>query len=125
MPNYRVHEEPPQPYIAAAGITKNRFVAHSATDGQAQHAGAGAANVIGVSKSTVISGEVVEVVTAGETLLEVDGSGTAIVKGDPLKSDANGKGVKAGANEKAHAAALEPATTATALISVKLDRHDG
>lgn len=68
---------------------------------------------IGIAQSTVTSGETVGVVTAGETFLTVDGSGTAIVAGDYLKpsGDSDGLGIKAAADGDAYGAkALEPST---------------
>jgi hypothetical protein len=49
-------------------------------------------NAIGVSEYFMPSGETYGVITHGTALLELGGT---VAVGDPIKSDANGKGVKA------------------------------
>ena len=62
---------------------------------------------------------------AGTTKLKVDGSGTAISVGDPLKSNASGIGVKAG-TDKDHvgAIALEASTASGDLIEALIAIYD-
>lgn len=77
---------------------------------------------VGIVTNSPASGDPAIVVTVGQvTLLEVDGSGTAIVAGDYLKPSAgnNGIGIKAATNnDKYGAIALEPSTAAGDKIRV-------
>ncbi len=84
--------------------------------------GAGDA-IFGVLQDTPSANMAGSVALEGESYLVVDGSGTAIAAMDYLKSDASGQGVKTTSNgDEVGAQALEAATTAGAVIKVRLVR---
>lgn len=59
-----------------------------------QQSGSGEATFGVLQETASASGDVVQVATAGISMLVVDGSGTAIAAGDALMSDGSGRGVK-------------------------------
>jgi hypothetical protein len=62
---------------------------------------------------------------AGTSKLVVDGSGTAVVAGLPIKASTNGIGVVAGTDkDKVGAIALEPSTVASDVIEVLVVLYD-
>lgn len=75
---------------------------------------------LGVFAEDSASGAVANIIpNAGEFPLEVDGSGTAIAAGDPIKMTANGQGVKAEyMTGPIVGYALDPATANGAVIGV-------
>lgn len=100
---------------ATAAITSNRIVKLATTAKEAtRFTTAGAGEVaFGVAIVGVNSGDQVAVATAGAFVrLTVDGSGSAIAAGDPLKSDSVGRGVKAATSDNQIAIAMEPSTAA-------------
>lgn len=79
--------------------------------------------IYGVLQDTPVANMAGEVAVEGISRLVVDGSGTAIAQMDYLSSDASGRGVKdTTAGHEIGAQALEAATTAGAVIKVRLVR---
>lgn len=113
---------PPEFTAKATGaIGPKRFVkmaATAASDGSRQvtQCSDAADVIIGVtdnSNETLAAGDAALVVNFCIAKLECDGSSVNIAAGDPLTSDANGKGVKAATQDDVVGArALQPLTTA-------------
>ncbi len=99
-------------YGSSADLTAKQFFAvklHTVAD-QIALAGAGAG--FGVLQDKPNSNQAGQVRHLGISRNVVDGNATAIVIGDPITSDANGKGVKADtAGDLAYGTALEASTT--------------
>ncbi len=81
-------------YDAEGAIAPCRIVKHGANDGGALQASAATDAVMGVSDSQIArdAGQRVDVVKSGFAHLELGGT---VERGDPITSDAAGKGVKA------------------------------
>lgn len=120
-------------FVAGGNITPSRFVKLSTTaDNTVLQAGAGE-RCIGVSQQgtrnppygalddgfCAIASEELRVFQDGEICpLTV---GAAVTRGDRLKSDANGKGITAAANDPHYAIALQSGGGDGELIEVKVD----
>lgn len=80
-------------YVAEAAVTKYRIVKFGAADGKVLHAAAVGDAMFGVTGSLGAAiDERVDITEAGEAEVEYGG---AVVRGDWLTSDANGKAVAA------------------------------
>jgi len=81
--------------------------------------------VIGVLQNNPNISEAASVAQSGSSRCVSDGSGTAIVVGDALKSDASGRAIKA-ATDKDHVFghAMDPSTAAGTIIGVDLMLYD-
>lgn len=81
-------------YLAGAAISPYRIVAHGASDTYALQAGASSDALMGISVSVGAGAldERIDVEKMGIVLLEYGGT---VVRGDPVTSDASGRGVKA------------------------------
>lgn len=80
-------------YVAGAAVAKHRIVKFHSVDGAVVAAAAATDLSIGVSAELdAASGERVDVVKSGITLVEFGGT---VTRGDPLTSDASGKAVAA------------------------------
>lgn len=81
-------------YLAGAAISPYRIVAHGASDTYALQAGASSDELMGISVSVGAAAldERIDVTKSGVAELEF---GAAVVRGEPVTSDANGRGVKA------------------------------
>ena len=113
-------------YSAAATETVNAYCfVSSATsaynDLKVEQADSGE-KPVGIASDTVsTSGRYVSIFIDGIGKLKVDGSGTSIAAGDPLKPDNSGRGVKAGTDKDVYGAiALEPSTAANDIITVMI-----
>lgn len=99
---------------------QHKFVSFDAS-GDLVKSGAGAVPQFITTDKQDVVGAAVGLAQYGEpALLQVDGSGTAIVPGDRLKPDASGRGVKvtAFAGQEYGALATEASTAADDIISV-------
>lgn len=110
-------------YIAESAITINRLVKPGAADTGVVQASAATDSITGVvNELSVVTGERVDVVHQGVAWVE---AGAAIVRGAPITSDANGRGITAapaaGANVRILGIALESASAAGDVIRVLLE----
>lgn len=109
---------------AAAAIVAHTFVTRGVTQAlrkTATEAGAGAIAAGIATTEAAAAGDEIGVATDGRGQLTVDGSGTAIVPGDRLKSDATGFGVKVAADEDWYGAiALEASAVDGTIIEVEI-----
>ena len=78
--------------LGKIGVTASEEIAAKLFVTPAGAVAGAAENAIGVSEYLMPSGETYGVITAGTALLELGGT---VAVGDYIKSDANGKGVKA------------------------------
>lgn len=106
-------------FQSSADLSAKQFFAvklHTVAD---QIALAGAGGGVGVLQNKPNSNQAAQVMLHGISRNVVDGNATAIVIGDPITSDANGKGVKADtAGDLAYGTALEASTADNDVISV-------
>ena len=103
-------------FVAAEAITEYLFVKNG--NSGIVVAGAGEAT-LGISVEGTASGEYCDVKHTGLYVLKVDGDSVDIGKGDFLKSDASGRGVKAATDLDTYGAiAMESATVADEYILV-------
>lgn len=80
-------------YVAEAAIAAARIVKFGAADGQVVQAAAVGDKLIGVSNELAAAiGERCDIVRVGIADVQLGG---AVARGDPITSDANGKGVAA------------------------------
>lgn len=80
-------------YLAEGAIAAYRIVKHGAADGGLLQAAAAADKLVGVCGAVApVLGERVDVVKVGIADVELGGN---VTRGDPITSDANGKGVTA------------------------------
>ena len=87
-------------------------------------AGAGE-RAIGVLQNDPIAGRAARVAIGGLCRVEACGGGTAIVAGDPLKSDADGMAVKAGTDkDKAIGIAMEDCSANNKIIVMFVQQFD-
>lgn len=109
--------------LASADLSSNQYTLVKLTaNSQLAACGAGDAP-FGVLQDTPTSGKAGSVMYEGISRLKVDGSGTNIAPMDYLKSDASARGVKTTTGgDEVGAQALEAATTANAIIAVRLVR---
>jgi hypothetical protein len=108
------------PWIAAANITKWRFIEQATDPSQIQQAQVDSIKVVGISKAAIVSGAAGDAVDDGIAKLEVNAAGSNIAVGDNIESGANGIGVLCGAGQRGHAVALQAATTDGAVIHVRI-----
>lgn len=99
--------------------TQYTFVKQSSTENTIEAAGAGEV-AIGIVENKPASGEVAEVAVGGGTYIT---AAAAIAIGDPIKSDASGKGVTASTNNDYYIArAIEAAAADGDQIEVIIEK---
>lgn len=113
---YRGSVNESESFVAVTDVSGKRYYfAKQSADDTVALAGAGE-ETIGVfddpSLADTTSARAVSVRTKGPFPLVVDGSGTAISRGDRLKSDASGRGVKVAANDEKYGAVAREASSA-------------
>lgn len=111
-------------YVAAAALTKFRFVKETTTGREATcNVAAAAAKPIGIVTEDVASGGDAPVIESGIFALEVNGQSVNIAVGDPIKPTTGGVGVKAATEgDYFGAVAKEAASTDGAIIKVSVER---
>ena len=100
----------------AADVGQFLFV--EASGGNVSACNAVTDNPVGISQFDTDSGDDCTYVASGVSYLTVDGSGTAIVAGSFLAPNASGQGEVATTGDTKAARAIDPATTAGAVIRV-------
>lgn len=104
-------------FAAGGTIVANRFVKIGAADNTVIQTAATTDNSIGVAAEAAVSGDAVAVKTAGVVKVE---AGAAVTRGVQVMSDSSGRVVDATATNKVLGIALEAASAAGEIISVKL-----